>query len=84
LTPDNEATQRVQNLVEERRKLVEEKTAQLNGLIGYLKDMFSADAGMVCEVGHQAGIRGGRNFFTSLGGTARNSSSDTGAAGMES
>jgi transposase len=29
LTPDNEATRRVQNLVEERRKLVEEKTAQL-------------------------------------------------------
>jgi hypothetical protein len=27
LTPDNEVTRRVQNLVEERRKLVEEKTA---------------------------------------------------------
>src|ERR1700687_3068059 len=34
---DNEATRRVQNLVEERCKLVEEKTAQLNRLIGYLK-----------------------------------------------
>ena len=40
LTPDNEATRRVQNLVEERRKLVEEKTAQLNRLIGYLKVYF--------------------------------------------
>ena len=34
-TPDNEATPRIQNLVEERRKLVEEKTAQLNRLTGY-------------------------------------------------
>ena len=40
LTPDNEATRRVQNLVEERRKLVEEKTAQLNRLSGYLKVYF--------------------------------------------
>jgi hypothetical protein len=40
LTPDNEATRRVQNLVEELRKLVEEKTAQLNRLIGYLKVYF--------------------------------------------
>src|SRR5499427_6139441 len=40
LTPDNEATRRVQNLVEERRKLVEEKTAQLNRLTGYLKVYF--------------------------------------------
>jgi transposase len=37
LTPDNEVTRRVQNLVEERRKLVEEKTAQRNRLTGYLK-----------------------------------------------
>jgi DNA (cytosine-5)-methyltransferase 1 len=34
LKPDNEGTRRVQNLVEERRKLVEEKTAQVNRLIG--------------------------------------------------
>jgi transposase len=37
LTPDNEATRRIQNLVEERRNLVEEKTAQLNRLTGYWK-----------------------------------------------
>ena len=40
LTPDHEATRRVQNLVEEGRKLVEEKTAQLNRLTGYLKVYF--------------------------------------------
>jgi hypothetical protein len=40
LTPDNEATRRVQNLVVEGRKLVEEKTAQLNRLTGYLKVYF--------------------------------------------
>ena len=40
LSPDNEATRRVQNLVEERRKLVEEKTAQSNRLTGYLKIYF--------------------------------------------
>src|SRR5215468_1277640 len=38
--PDTEATRRVQNLVEERRKLVDEKTAQVNRLIGYLKIYF--------------------------------------------
>ena len=40
LQPDNEETRRVQNLVEERRKLVDEKTAQINRLIGYLKIYF--------------------------------------------
>src|SRR5215469_1283922 len=40
LQPDDEATRRVQNLVEERRKLVEEKAAQVNRLIGYLKIYF--------------------------------------------
>ncbi len=40
LTPDNEVTRRVQNLVEEGGKLVEEKTAQLNRLTGYLKVYF--------------------------------------------
>jgi len=40
LQPDNEETRRVQNLVEERRKLVDEKTAQVNRLIGYLKIYF--------------------------------------------
>ncbi len=40
LTPDTEATRRVQNLVEERRKLVDEKTAQLNRLTSNLKIYF--------------------------------------------
>ena len=55
---------------EERRKLVEEKTAQLNRLIGILKGVFSADIGVVCEVGQQAGVR----FFGALaivGGVAK-------------
>ncbi|HEY3617741.1 MAG TPA: transposase, partial [Candidatus Sulfotelmatobacter sp.] len=57
LKPDNEATRRVQNLVEERRKLVEEKTAQLNRLTGYLKVYFpqmlewfaKLDSQLVCD-----------------------------------
>ena len=57
LTPDNEATRRVQNLVEERRKLVEEKTGQRNRLIGYLKVYFpqmlewfaKLDTKLVCD-----------------------------------
>jgi hypothetical protein len=40
LTPNNEARWRVQNLVEGRRKPVEEKTAQLNRLTAYLKVYF--------------------------------------------
>lgn len=40
LSPDTEATRRVQNLVEARRKLVDEKTAQINRLIGHLKIYF--------------------------------------------
>jgi transposase len=40
LRPDNEVTRRVQNLVEERRKLVEEKKAQLNRLMANLKVYF--------------------------------------------
>lgn len=40
LSPDTEATRRVQNLVEERRKLVDEKTAQTNRLTGHLKIYF--------------------------------------------
>src|SRR6201993_3864419 len=58
LSPDSEATRRVQNLVEERRKLVEEKTAQLNRLIGYLKVYFpqmlgwfaKLDTRLVCDL----------------------------------
>src|SRR5262244_1437200 len=58
LTPDNEATRRVQNLVEERRKLVDEKTAQLNRLTGNLKVYFpqmlewfaKLDSKLVCDV----------------------------------
>src|SRR6201998_514026 len=40
LSPDTEATRRVQNLVEERRKLVDEKTAQANRLTSDLKIYF--------------------------------------------
>src|SRR5438552_12083890 len=40
LSPDSEATPRVQNLVEERRKLVDEKTAQINRLTDHLKVYF--------------------------------------------
>ena len=40
LAPDTEATRRVQNLVEERRKLVDEKTAQSNRLTSDLKIYF--------------------------------------------
>jgi transposase len=40
LSPDSEATRRVQNLVEERRNLVEEKTAQSNRLTSQLKIYF--------------------------------------------
>ena len=40
LAPDSEATRRVQNLVEERRKLVDEKTAQSNRLTSSLKIYF--------------------------------------------
>ena len=57
LQPDNEETRRVQNLVEERRNLVDEKTAQVNRLIGYLKIYFPQmlqwfarlDTKLVCE-----------------------------------
>jgi transposase len=52
------ATRRVQNLVEERRKLVAEKTAQGNRLTGYLKIYFpqmlewfeKLDMPLVCEL----------------------------------
>src|SRR5215468_11479586 len=58
LSPDTEATRRVQNLVEERRKLIDEKTAQLNRLIGYLKVYFpqmlgwfaKLDTKLVCDL----------------------------------
>ena len=40
LAPDSEATRRVQNLVEERRNLVDEKTAQTNRLTNHLKIYF--------------------------------------------
>jgi transposase len=40
LSPDTEATRRVQNLVEERRNLVDEKTAQSNRLEAQLKIYF--------------------------------------------
>ena len=58
LTPDTEATRRVQNLVEERRKLVDEKTAQLNRLTSNLKIYFpqmlewfeALDTELVCDL----------------------------------
>lgn len=58
LAPDNEATRRVQNFVEERRKLVNEKTAQSNRLTSYLKIYFpqmlewfeDLDTKLVCEL----------------------------------
>src|SRR2546430_6528372 len=40
LSPDTEATRLIQNLVEERRKLVDEKTAQGNRLEAHLKIYF--------------------------------------------
>jgi transposase len=40
LSPDTEATRRIQSLVEERRKLVDEKTAQSNRLQAQLKIYF--------------------------------------------
>jgi len=40
LSPDTEATRRVQNLVEERRKLIDEKTEQINRLTSHLKIYF--------------------------------------------
>jgi transposase len=58
LRPDNEATRRIQNLVEERRKLVEEKKAQLNRLVANLKVYFpqmlewfaKLDTKLACEI----------------------------------
>jgi transposase len=47
LSPDTEATRRIQNLVEERRKLVDEKTAQINRLTSHLKIYFPADPELV-------------------------------------
>ena len=40
LSPDTEATRRIQNLVEERHKLVEEKTEHTNRLTSHLKIYF--------------------------------------------
>jgi transposase len=58
LSPDTEATRRVQNLVEERRKLVDEKTAQSNRLTSDLKIYFpqvldwfaQVDTELVCDL----------------------------------
>jgi transposase len=58
LSPDSEATRRVQNLVEERRNLVDEKTAQTNRLTNQLKMYFpqmlewfeQLDTGLVCAL----------------------------------
>src|SRR5215469_16177044 len=58
LSPDDEARRRVQNLVEERRKLLAEKTAQGNRFISYLKIYFpqmvewfeKLDIPLVCDL----------------------------------
>ena len=58
LTLDSEVTRRIQDLVEERRKLVDEKTAQSNRLTNYLKIYFpqmldwfeNLDTGLVCAL----------------------------------
>jgi transposase len=58
LSPDNQATRLVQNLVEERRKLVDEKTAQSNRLAAHLKIYFpqipqwfaDIDSPLVCDL----------------------------------
>ena len=58
LSPDTEATRRVQTLVEERRNLVDEKTAQMNRLTSNLKIYFPQmldwferlDTEMVCAL----------------------------------
>ena len=58
LAPDSEATRRIQNLVEERRNLVDEKTAQTNRLTNHLKIYFPQmlgwfdrlDTEMVCAL----------------------------------
>jgi transposase len=57
LSPDTEATRRVQNLVEERRKLVDEKTEQTNRLTSHLKiyfpqilDWFDLDTELACAL----------------------------------
>jgi len=57
LSPDSEETRLLQNLVEERRKLVDEKTAQSNRLEAYLKVYFpqmlqwfsDLDSDLVCD-----------------------------------
>ena len=58
LSPDTEATRLLQNLVEERRKLVDEKTAQSNRLLAHLKIYFpqipqmfdDVDSRLVCDL----------------------------------
>ena len=58
LSPDTEATRRIQNLVEERRKLVDEKTEHTNRLTSQLKIYFPQminwfehlDTEMVCAL----------------------------------
>jgi transposase len=58
LAPDTEATRLIQNLVEERRKLVDEKTAQSNRLEAHLKIYFpqipqwfeDIDSPLVCDL----------------------------------
>jgi transposase len=51
LSPDTEATRLIQNLVEERRKLVDEKTAQSNRLGAHLKIYFPQIPRLFDDVG---------------------------------
>ena len=53
---DNEGTRQVQNLVEEQRRLVEEKAAQVHRFHRLLEDLFSANVAVVSEVGHETGV----------------------------
>jgi hypothetical protein len=55
LTPDNEATRRVQNLVEERQA-GGEKDGAAESPDRIPEGVLSADAGMVCQAGYEVGM----------------------------
>lgn len=69
LSPDSEATRLVQNLVEERRKLVDEKSAQKNRLESYLKVYFPPDPAVVPAIRHWFGVRSARALAHSRSAT---------------
>jgi transposase len=80
LVPDTEATRRVQNLVEERRKLVDEKTEQSNRLTSHLKIYFpqmldwfeQLDTELVCTLLLRSPTLETRAVAKSAAGTAAN------------